>query len=127
MQGRHLHPDDGGALPALYETYRHRLDCPPQDAFVQHMASYELAYMMNGANIIGVACRRQGSVHIGVKPEWRGRWATRDFIRTILEWAAQTGKVWTRIAPGNVIGERLVKGVGFVQSAGGRYDLQTQP
>ena len=107
----------------LYETCRGRADCPARDVFMKAMRKNELAYMMCGDEIMGVVSRREGSVHVGVLPAWRGRWATKKFIRDGLAWAAEMGKVWTVLAEGNVRGERLVTGVGFVKK-GSRYELQ---
>lgn len=123
---RRLRADDGPAALVFYRAYSDRADCPPRKDFLAAVSKYELAYMLCGEEVMGVASRRDGSVHIGVLPTWRGRWATRSFIREILSWAGETGKVWTRISPGNTLGERLVKGVGFVEN-GGRYELQQQP
>lgn len=121
---RWLRPDDGEAVLVLYETYQDRQDCPPRDVFLGAMRKHELAYMMCGAEVMGVATRRAGVVHVGVLKAWRGRCASRALIRAVLAWAAETGKVWTVLAQGNSRGERLVTGVGFVKKDGGRYELQ---
>lgn len=119
---RYLKPDDGLAAGTLFAAYRDRLDCPAPGLFFNNAGTYELAYMMNGEHVMGVAMRKRGALHIGVLPEWRKRWATRSLVRRIVEWAAETGKVWTRVAQGNEAGEKLVRQVGF-ELNGERFEL----
>lgn len=123
---RWLRESDGQAALVLYESYRDRADCPERSLFLAATRRNELAYMMCGDEIMGVASRRAGSLHVGALPAWRGRFLTRGLIRALLAWAAETGKVWTELAEGNTRGERLVLGVGFVKKNGGRYELQNQ-
>lgn len=114
---RSLAPDDGGAAEVLYECYRERETCPPKEAFIRALGEWELAYVMIDGQRAGVATRRRGKVHIGILPPWRGKWASRRFIRTIVEWAGEglpsLHMVWTGTAPDNTFCRQFIERCGF--------------
>ncbi|MEI8197067.1 MAG: hypothetical protein WCI73_14300 [Phycisphaerae bacterium] len=88
----------------------------PLDVFRMTTEKVELGYMVVDGEVVGVASRDGGFLHIGVIESWRKRWATRGFIRRIIQWAAETGPVKTGVMHANLAGHRLVEGVGFVKT-----------
>jgi GNAT superfamily N-acetyltransferase len=125
---RSVDVDDGFAADILYLAYQDRLDIGIAE-FLRMTSGWTLGYMKVDGLVAGVAARKDGELHIGVLPEWRGRWATREFIRNIIAWAAHSGEVKTGVMSGNEKGKRLVEGVGFVPvestEKGTRYELST--
>lgn len=107
-------PDDGTARWVLYTAYRARIDRSFRK-FTHACTDWDFALLKDDNRTMGAAVRRGGELHIGILPEWRGRWATKGFIRAILNWAAETGPVVTGVLAGNSSGTRLVEGVGFVK------------
>lgn len=77
------------------------------------LAAWELVYAVRDGQVMGVVARKGGAIHIGISKAWRGKWATRSMIRQMIEWAGETGKVWTGVCHSNNAGARLVLGTGF--------------
>lgn len=125
---RRLVADDGRAIGTLYRAYQDRVGGIELERFKLLARGYDLALLMAGEELIGAAMRKRGELHIGVLKAWQRRWATKGFIRQIIEWAAESGPVVTGVALGNEQGRRLVEGVGFVATEraehGTRYALQ---
>jgi len=127
---REVTPDDGDAIRVLFNCYRDRV-AGDFAQFMKMALGWDLAYLKVNGLVVGAAIRRAGELHIGVLPEWRGRWATRSFIRRILKWAGESGPVTTGVMTGNHAGARLVEGTGFapveMTERGTRYVLSSQP
>jgi len=110
---RRLEPDDGHAAAILYQAYRHRSNCHSREKFLESAKRWDLAYMMCGDQVMGVAARMDGAIHIGVIEAWRRRWATMGFMKMLTNWASKNGVTRTGVADDNKIGHRLALLAGY--------------
>lgn len=69
--------------------------------------------------VIGALFARDGVIHLGIVPEWRGRWASRRLIREMLGY----GKT-TTLQPDETDCREFIGRIGFVNAGtGGRFEL----
>lgn len=61
--------------------------------------------------VIGALFARDGVIHLGIVPEWRGRWASRRLIREMLGY----GKA-TTLLPDEADSQDFIGRIGFVKT-----------
>lgn len=66
--------------------------------------------------VIGALFARDGVIHLGIVPEWRGRWASRRLIREMLSFGKST-----TIEDFEPQCAAFVGRIGFVKTEGGAY------
>lgn len=64
--------------------------------------------------VIGALFARDGVIHLGIVPEWRGRWASRRLIREMLAYGTRTTLLPNEAAPRDFIAR-----IGFVNTVDG--------
>lgn len=116
---RRIVPDrDGSAARAMCDACRDRPDYPGDAAMLRAAARLVLACLECDGEVAGAVSRppdgRPGNVHLAVLPRWRGRWATKGFMRDIVRWCANGGAEMRTVAL-TPEGRRLVEGFGFKQ------------
>jgi len=60
--------------------------------------------------VIGALFARAGVIHIGIVPDWRGRWASRRLIREMLGYGTKT-----TLQPGEDGPREFIRRIGFVK------------
>jgi RimJ/RimL family protein N-acetyltransferase len=78
------------AIEAGWLAYRERLQWFTRDQWQASCAPWFMFCIKSGGEPIGAAFLKDGKVHIGIVPEWRGRWASRRLIREILSFGTET-------------------------------------
>lgn len=66
--------------------------------------------------VIGALFANEGVIHLGIVPEWRGRWASRRIIREMLTYGARTTLLLEEDGQRKFIGR-----LGFVEEEEGSY------
>ena len=70
-------------------------------AYSEHVTEYEKEYhsavsdwkpiaVCNEDEVIGALLAKDGVIHIGIIPEWRGKWASKRVIREMLKYGTKT-------------------------------------
>lgn len=77
------------AIQAGWDAYAERLP-GMRDEYLKAAEAWEAIAVCDEAQVVGVLLKRSGRIHIGIKPEWRGRWASRRVIREMLTHGKKT-------------------------------------
>lgn len=86
----HLDPNRRAeALEAGWVAYRDRVDVS-EEHYKSVCDNWDLVAVVDGDEVIGALFVRAGVIHLGIKPEWRGRWASRRIIRQMLAYGTKT-------------------------------------
>lgn len=59
-------------------------------AYLKACEAWQVVAVCSGAEVIGALYVRDGVIHLGIKPEWRGRWASKRVIRQMLSYGTTT-------------------------------------
>jgi len=65
-------------------------------AYLKACEGWTVEAVCSGDEVIGALFSRDGVIHLGIVPEWRGRWASRRVLREMLERGTKT-----EIGPGD--------------------------
>ena len=91
---------------------------PPRfDQYAASLESWNVRLMMRGPEPIGAVYTKGPEFHVSVLPEWRGRWATRSMLRTLI---AEPVSI-TRVSPGFEHVAGLLLRLGFKDHGGGLF------
>lgn len=61
-----------------------------RDAYLSACAGWAVDAVCCGAEVIGALFHKDGLIHLGIVPAWRGRWASRRVIREMLQRGTKT-------------------------------------
>lgn len=77
------------AIEAGWQAYSQR--CPQwRDAYIKACAAWLVVAVVADDEVIGALFERNGEIHLGIVPAWRGRWASRRLIRQMLCYGTRT-------------------------------------
>lgn len=77
------------AISAGWEAYAERVP-GMQAAYLKAAESWEAIAVCDGSEVVGALLKRDGVIHLGIKPAWRGLWASRRVIREMLSHGKRT-------------------------------------
>ncbi len=106
------------AISAGWRAYAER--CPGMEA--QYRAAcdgWNATAILRDGNVIGALLHRQGVVHIGIVPEWRGRWATKGAIKEMLSYGTLT-----QVRDEEEGAKDFVRRLGFAHVDGSNYQRE---
>lgn len=104
------------AIEAGWLAYRERI--PGHEAAYRKTCSgWHVVAVCNDGDVIGALFAQDGVIHIGIRPEWRSKWASRRVIKEMLSY----GKT-TRLMPDE--NPEFIERVGFVNTEGDRYEFR---
>lgn len=106
------------AISAGWRAYAER--CPGMEA--QYRAAcdgWNASAIVRDGDVIGALLHKQGVVHIGIVPEWRGRWATKGAVREMLSYGSKT-----QVLDGEDDAKAFVERLGFKNMGGGQYQRE---
>jgi GNAT superfamily N-acetyltransferase len=66
-----------------------------RDAYLRACAAWQVVAVVDDGKPVGALFAKDGVIHLGIVPEWRGRWASRRVIRDMLAYGKRT-----EMAPG---------------------------
>lgn len=104
------------AIEAGWIAYRDRV--PDMEAAFRAACKGWQVIAVVADRVIGALFARAGVIHLGIVPEWRGRWASRRLIRQMLGY----GKT-TTLLPDEADSRDFIGRIGFVQD-GGRFEYR---
>ena len=61
-----------------------------RDAYLRALQGWQVVAICNDDTPIGALLVKDGVIHIGIVPEWRGRWASRRVIRELISYGQTT-------------------------------------
>lgn len=61
-----------------------------RDLYDQGCAAWTVVAVCDGPQVIGALYAQNGVIHLGIVPEYRGRWASRRVIREMLTYGHMT-------------------------------------
>lgn len=105
------------AIDAGWLAYRDRL--PDMEAVYRKACEGWQVIAVVADRVIGALFARDGVIHLGIVPEWKGRWASRRLIREMLGYGTRTTLLLDEDGPREFIGR-----IGFVETEGGAYVLR---
>lgn len=105
------------AIEAGWLAYRERV--PGMEAAYRAACEGWRVIAVVADRVIGALFARDGVIHLGIVPEWRGRWASRRLIREMLSYGKRTTLADGEDGPREFIGR-----IGFVETEGGAYVLR---
>lgn len=105
------------AIEAGWLAYRDRL--PGMEAAYRATCEAWQVVAVVADRVIGALFARDGVIHLGIVPEWRGRWASRRLILEMLGYGTQTTLMPDEEGP-----RAFVTRIGFAQTEGGRFELR---
>jgi GNAT superfamily N-acetyltransferase len=77
------------AIEAGWLAYRERV-AGFEEAYRLACETWRVIAVVESKSVIGALFVRDGVIHIGIVPEWRGRWASRRMIREMLSYGKKT-------------------------------------
>jgi GNAT superfamily N-acetyltransferase len=77
------------AIEAGWLAYRERVS-GFEEAYRIACETWRVIAVVESGAVIGALFVRDGVIHIGIVPEWRGRWASRRTIREMLSYGRKT-------------------------------------
>lgn len=84
-----LQPRREEAIAAGWVAYSQRLP-GMRDAYHRACNGWTVEAVCSGDEVIGALFSKDGVIHLGIVPEWRGRWASRRVIREMLKRGTKT-------------------------------------
>lgn len=84
-----------------------------RDAYLRACEGWQLVAICDDDTPIGALLVKDGVIHLGIVPEWRGRWASRRVIQELISYGRAT-----TVPPDNR--RDFLRRVGF-KPQGGRY------
>ncbi len=102
------------AIEAGWQAYAERVP-GFRDAYLKAAQDWDVSAVCADSEVIGALFSRRGVIHLGIKPEWRGRWASRRVIREMLKHGSQT-----TLMDGE--DDAFVRRIGF-QKIGDKYEF----
>jgi GNAT superfamily N-acetyltransferase len=87
------------AHDVFVECYRERADSEEMNA---RLRGWDVFCMVLDGKIIGAISGRDKYFHMGVLPQYRGKWASRRRLRQIGEWATTRGYTLVKVRFGSV-------------------------
>lgn len=90
-----LQPRRDEAIEAGWIAYSERVP-GMRDAYLQACNGWAVEAVCSGDQVIGALYSKSGFIHLGIVPEWRGRWASRRVLREMLKRGTKT-----EIGPGD--------------------------
>lgn len=97
------------AIDAGWMAYRDRI--PSMEAAYRSACEAWQVVAVVADRVIGALFARDGVIHLGVVPEWRGRWASRRLIREMLSYGTRT-----TLMPGEDGPREFIGRIGFVKT-----------
>ena len=77
------------AIDAGWVAYREHVP-EHHDAWERACQGWDVLAVCSGDSVIGALLAKNGVIHIGIVPEWRGKWASRRIIRDMMKHGATT-------------------------------------
>lgn len=77
------------ATAAGWLAYAERVPGMEND-YQEFCKSWQVVAICSDAEVIGALFARNGVIHVGIVPEWRGKWASRRLIREGLAYGTNT-------------------------------------
>ena len=77
------------AIEAGWIAYRERV-ADLEEAYRRACEAWEVVAVVESGAVIGALFVRDGIIHLGIVPEWRGRWASKRVIREMLSYGRKT-------------------------------------
>ena len=77
------------AVEAGWRAYSERVPTL-RGAYDDVCQRYRVIAICKDSEVIGALFERAGEIHVGVIPEWRGRWLSRRVMREILSYGTKT-------------------------------------
>jgi GNAT superfamily N-acetyltransferase len=99
----------GEAIEAGWRAYAERV--PGMEAAYRAACEGWRVIAVVADSVIGALFARDGVIHLGIVPEWRGRWASRRLIREMLSY----GKT-TTLLPNEADSRDFIGRIGFVKA-----------
>jgi ribosomal protein S18 acetylase RimI-like enzyme len=78
------------AIRAGWQAYAERLPEGAEPAYLKACEGWDVLAVQDDDKTVGALFAKGGIVHIGIVPEYRGRWASRRLIREILKHGTRT-------------------------------------
>lgn len=105
------------AIDAGWLAYRDRL--PDMEAVYRTACAGWQVVAVVADRVIGALFARDGVIHLGIVPEWKGRWASRRLIREMLAYGTRT-----TLLPDEAEQRHFISRIGFVNTEGGCFELR---
>ncbi len=99
------------AIEAGWLAYRDRLP-EHREAYLRACEGWSVIAVCDDDVIAGALMAKDGVIHLGIKPEYRGRWASRRVIREMLSHGRKT-----TLMPGE--DPEFIQRIGFVKTGDG--------
>lgn len=77
------------AIDAGWLAYKERMPNHEQ-AYRTTCDGWKVVAVCSGKEVIGALFSKDGVIHIGIRPEWRGKWASRRIIGQMLSYGKKT-------------------------------------
>jgi hypothetical protein len=77
------------AIEAGWQAYAERVP-HLREAYERACDSWRAIAVVADDDVIGALLERGGVIHLGIVPGWRGRWASRRVIRSMLAYGRRT-------------------------------------
>ena len=109
------------AKDVFYTAYRDRLTPETEGDFLFKLETWDAVILRLGGSDIGAIACNTPYYHIGILPQWRHKWATKNRLFAIANLAAARGCTMTQVRTGS-FGEKmalLLKMAPTKQLAGG--------
>lgn len=84
-----LQPRREEAIAAGWVAYSGRVP-GMRDAYIKACDGWTVEAVCSDDEVIGALFSKEGVIHLGIVPAWRGRWASRRVIREMLERGTKT-------------------------------------
>lgn len=81
------------------------------------LTEWEVLVIERDGKAIGAAFKKGPEFHVSVLPEWRGRWATRGLLNSLIEQPVSI----TRVTPGHDRVHGILKRLGFEHRGAGLF------
>jgi len=85
--------------------------------YADALTEWEVQVIARDGMAIGAAFKRGPEFHVSVLPEWRGKWATRGLLNSLIERPVST----TKVTPGHDRMHGILKRLGFRHEGGGVF------
>ena len=87
------------------------------DDYRKAMESWTIQCIVRNDECIGSLFRKDDEIHVSILPAWRGKWATKGFLRQLL----QGSRVVTKVAEGHDYMFSILQRLNFKQSDNGLF------
>jgi GNAT superfamily N-acetyltransferase len=88
-------------------------------AYLNYCDAWQLVAVCSDGEVIGALFVKDGEIHVGIVPEWRGRWASRRVIREMLSYGTAT-----TLMDSEDECKRFIGRIGFKPVGEGKYEYR---